>query len=177
MYERRYLSPRPPPKISLKHDHNWTKVNDQSGSTVEQQPVGKLVQQSLGEALRAGSSKPIQSKPNLICDRTRKLVEQENTSCSREIVGKCLQKELGSSDRTWKLVKCEDNRVMNVHDRTGETCGIKHTHTHCKNLVSPGHRDTASSNANKFNFAIDEEKHRLQHLRCAERDGETITWY
>ena len=40
LYERRYLSPRPPPKISLKHDHNWTKGNDQSGSTVEQQPVG-----------------------------------------------------------------------------------------------------------------------------------------
>ena len=41
-----------------KHDHNWTKGNDQSGSTVEQQPVGKLVQQSLGEALQLGSSKP-----------------------------------------------------------------------------------------------------------------------
>ena len=39
LYERRYLSPRPPPKILLKHDHNWTKGNDQSGSTVEQQPV------------------------------------------------------------------------------------------------------------------------------------------
>ena len=25
LYERRYLSPRPPPKISLKHDHNWTR--------------------------------------------------------------------------------------------------------------------------------------------------------
>ena len=30
LYERPYLSPRPPPKISLKHDHNWTKGNDQS---------------------------------------------------------------------------------------------------------------------------------------------------
>ena len=25
LYERQYMSPRPPPKISLKHDHNWTK--------------------------------------------------------------------------------------------------------------------------------------------------------
>ena len=25
LYERQYLSPRPPPKISLKHDLNWTK--------------------------------------------------------------------------------------------------------------------------------------------------------
>ena len=24
LYERRYLFPRPPPKISLKHDHDWT---------------------------------------------------------------------------------------------------------------------------------------------------------
>ena len=120
LYERRYLSSRPPPKISLKHDHNWTTGNDQSGSTVEHQPVGKLVQQSFGEAPRAEFSKPTQSKPNPICDRTEKPVEQENTSCSREIVGKCLQEELGSSDRTGKPVKSEDNRVMHAHDRTGE---------------------------------------------------------
>ena len=148
MYERRYLSPRPPPKISLKHDHNWTKGNDQSGSTVEHQPVGKLVQQSLGEKLRAGSSKPTQSKPNPIGDRTGKPVEQENTSCSREIVGKRLQGELGSSDRTGKPVKCEDNRVMNVHDRTGRPVESS-THTQCKNLILPDivipHRQTRTS--------------------------------
>ena len=103
----RYLSPRPPPKISLKHDHDWTKGNDQLGSTVEHRPVGKLVQQSLGEALQAGSSKPTQSKPNPIGDRTEKLVDEENMSCSREIVGKRLQGELGSSDRTEKPVKGE----------------------------------------------------------------------
>ena len=49
MYEKSYMSPRPPPKISLRHDHDWTKGNDKLGSTVEQQPVGKLVQQSFGE--------------------------------------------------------------------------------------------------------------------------------
>ena len=76
LYERRYLSPRPPPKISLKHDHNWNKGNDQSGSSVEQ-PVGKLVEQSFGEAPRAESSKPTQSKSNPISDRTVKPVETE----------------------------------------------------------------------------------------------------
>ena len=151
LYERRYLSPRPPPKISLKHDHNWTKGNDQSGSTVEHQPVGKLVQQSLGEAPRAGSSKLTQSKPNPIGDRTVKPEEQENTSCSREIVGKQLQGELGSSDRTGKPVKCEDNRVMNVHDRTWKPVES------LQEVGSLEHRDTTSSNANKFNLAIDEE--------------------
>ena len=75
LYERQYLSPRSPPKISLKHDLNWTKGNDQAGSTVEHQPVGKLVQQSLGETLQAGSSKPTQF-PKPIQDRTGKPVTQ-----------------------------------------------------------------------------------------------------
>ena len=98
-----YLSPRPPPNISLKHDHNWTKGNDQ-GSTVEHQPVGKLVQQSLGEALQAGSPKPTQSL-NPIGDRTGKPVTQG---------------ELSSSDRTGEPVKDEEKRVLRNHDRTGE---------------------------------------------------------
>ena len=72
LFERRYLSPRPPPKISLKHDPNWTRGNDQLGYTVEQQPVGKLAQQSFGEASRVKLSKPTQSKPNPICDRSGK---------------------------------------------------------------------------------------------------------
>ena len=70
LYERRYLSPRPPPQISLKHFQNWTTGNDQSGSTVEHQPVGKLVQQSFGEAPCVSLSKPTQSKPNPISDRS-----------------------------------------------------------------------------------------------------------
>ena len=108
LYERRYLSPRPPPQISLKHDHDWTRGNDQLGSTVENQPVGKLVQQSLGEPLQAESPKPTQSL-NPISDRTGKLVTQE-------IVGK-LQGELGSSDRTGEPVKRSRSN--------GETCGRK----------------------------------------------------
>ena len=97
------------------------------------------------------------SQPNPIGDRTGKPVEQENTSCSREIVGKCLQEELDSSDRTGKPVKCEDNRVMQLHDRTGKPVESR-THTHTVQEVgSLEHRDTASSNANKFNLAIDEE--------------------
>ena len=141
MYERQYLSPRPPPKISLKHELNWIKGNDQ-GSTVEHRPVGKLVQQSLGEALQPGSSKPTQfHKP--IEDRTGQLVTQE-------IVGKS-QGELSSSDRTVELVKDEEKRVLRNHDRTGEPVeGRLHKvqeDCHLKN------RD----DANKFNFAMDDE--------------------
>ena len=127
LYEKPHLSPRPPPKISLRHDHNWTRGNDQLGSTVEQQPVGKLVQQSFGEAPHVSLSKPTQSKPNPICDRSGKpeytervFVEKGKTSRSQEIDDQRLHKELGSSDRTGKPVKSEDIRVMHAHDGTGE---------------------------------------------------------
>ena len=143
LYERRYLSPRPPPKISLKHNHAWTKGNDQLGSTVEHRPVGKLVQQSLGETLQAGSPKPTQSKPNPIGDRAGKPVTQE-------IVGK-LQGELGSSDQTEKPVKDEDNRVMNDPDRTGKP--VEASSHKVQEVGSLEHRD----DANKFNLAIDDE--------------------
>ena len=142
LYERRYLSPRPPPKISLKHDLNWSKGNDQ-GSTVEYQPVAKLVQQSFGEAPRAGSSKPTQF-PKPIEDRTGKLVTQE-------IVGKS-QGELSSSDRTGELVKDEEKRVLRNHDRTGELVeGSSHK---VQEVGSLEHRD----DADKFHLAIDDEK-------------------
>ena len=142
LYERRYLSPRPPPKISFKHDLNWTKGNDQSGSTVEHQPVGKLVQQSLGETLQAASSKPTQF-PKPIEDRTGKPVTQE-------IVGKS-QGELSSSDRTGEPVKDEEKRVMRNHDRTGKPVeGSSHK---VQEVGSLENRD----DANKFNLAMDDE--------------------
>ena len=141
LYERQYLSPRPPPKISLKHDLSWSKGKDQ-GSTVEHQPVGKLVQQSLGETLQAGSSKPTQF-PKPIEDRTGQPVTQE-------IVGKS-QGELSSSDRTGQPVEEEEERVLKSHDRTGEPVeGRLHKvqeDCHLKN------RD----DADKFNLATDDE--------------------
>ena len=155
LYERPYMSPRPPPKISLKHDHNWTKGNDQSGSTVEQQPVGKLVQQSFGEAPRAEFSKPTQSKPNPICDRSGKreytervLWRKEKRPVHKRLLVSRLQEELGSSDRTGKPVKYEDNRVMHVHERTGKPVKSS-AHTQWKNLVLPNivilHHQTRTS--------------------------------
>ena len=101
LYERQYLSPRPPPKISLKHDLNWTKGNDQSGSTVDHQPVGKLVQQSLGETLQAGSSKPTQF-PKAIEDRTGEPVKDEEKRVMR------------NHDRTGKLVEGSSHKVQEV---------------------------------------------------------------
>ena len=80
LYERRYLSPRPPPKISLKHDRNWTEGNDQSGSTVEQQPVGRLVQQSCGRALQTGPSKPTHVSSTTSKDLITSRLDQRGSS-------------------------------------------------------------------------------------------------
>ena len=141
LYERQYVSPRPPPKISLKHDLNWIKVKDQ-GSTVERRPVGKLVQQSLGETLHFGSSKSTQS-PKPIEDRTGKPVTQE-------IVGK-LQEELSSSDTPEKPEKKEEQHVRN-HDGSGKPDGEERLHKVQEDCHLKNRGDAA-----KFNLATDDE--------------------
>ena len=168
LYERRYLSPRPPPKISLRHDHNRTRGNDQLGSTVEQQPVGKLVQQSFGEAPRVKLSKPTQSKPKPICDRSGKpedtervFVDEGKTSRSHEIDDKRLHKELGSSDRSVKPERLSENiRVKHAHDGTGQLVeqNSSRSHTVKEQFAPEENRYIASVNTdNEFNRAIDEE--------------------
>ena len=103
LYEKSYVSPRPPPKISLRHDYDWTRGNDELCSIVEQQPVGQFVQQSCGEVQHAKFSKPTQPKPKPICDRSGKPEDTEDvfvvtgkTSRSHEIDEKGLHEELGS---------------------------------------------------------------------------------
>ena len=101
------MSPRPPPKISLRHDHDWTRGNDQFGSTVEQQPVGKIVRQSCGEVQHATFSQLTQPILKPICDRTGQLhntqdvfVGKGETSHSSEIDVKSFDEEHCSSDRS-----------------------------------------------------------------------------
>ena len=110
LYERRYLSPRPPPKISLKHDLNWRKGNDQ-GSTVEHRPVGKLVQQSL----QSGSSKPTQ--PNslnpLKIERGNPLPKRLLVSCKKNLVlpidrGNPIERKKNAS---WKITIDQGNPI------------------------------------------------------------------
>ena len=87
-------------------------------------------------------------------------VEKGETSRSHEIDEKGLHEELGSSDRTGKLVKLsEDIRVKHAHDGTGEPVkSSASTHIVKEQFVPAEHRDIASFNAdNEFNRAIDEE--------------------
>ena len=92
LFEKSCTSPRPTPKIPLRHDHDWTKGKFQLGSTVDQQPVGKLLQQSFGEAQHAKilQINPIQTQNQSVIDRGNLIAQnmclfKGETSRSHEI--------------------------------------------------------------------------------------------
>ena len=133
LYEKAYMSPRPPPKISLRHD-----LTKELGSKVVQQPEGKVVQQPEGEVARETKFiQPTQPSPNPIRDRSGQLgITQDvirKTSRSQEISVNSFNEELCSSIRSGQLgmtqdvisvqaCSSEDNKSLNVeqtHDRSG----------------------------------------------------------
>ena len=68
------MSPRPPPKISLRHE--WTK---ELGSKVVQQPEGETVRQPEGEVVRQTKFfQPTQLTPNPIRDRSGRPDEMQD---------------------------------------------------------------------------------------------------
>ena len=134
LYEKAYMSPRPPPKISLRHD--WTK---ELGSTVDRQPQEEVARQPRGEVSRqAKFSQPAQPIPKPICDRSGQpdykhevFVDKGETSRSQEIKVKSFHEELCSSDRsgqpdiTPSVIRAQKNlsgeiRVEQTHDRSGQ---------------------------------------------------------
>ena len=84
LYEKVCMSPRPPPKISLKHA--WTR---ELGLKLARQPEGEVVRQPEGEVARqANFFQPNQPTPNPIRDRSARLDDMQdgrNTSRSQEI--------------------------------------------------------------------------------------------
>ena len=113
------MSPQPPSKISLRHDHDWTRGKVPLGSAVDQQPEGKVVRQSRGEVQHATFSQLTQPRPEPICDRSGKpdstegvFVVKGETSRFHEIDEKRLHEELGSSDRSGKPDNLSENTVL-----------------------------------------------------------------
>ena len=142
LYEKAYMSPRPPPKISLRHD--WARREVPLGSTVDQQPAGKVVRQSRGEVFRQATfSQLTQPIPKPICDRSGQpdntqdvFVVKGETSRSHEINEKGFHGELCSSDRSGQLDNLSENiRVEQTHDRSGQPDerNSSQAHTQSKN--------------------------------------------
>ena len=149
LYEKSYMSPRPPPKISSRHDHNWTRGKVPLGSTVDQQPEGKVVRQSRGEVQYATFSQLTQPTPKPICDRSGQpedmqdvFVVEGETSRSHEINENGFHEKLCASDRSGQ----PDER------NSSTTHIVKEQHAH------EVHREIASFNTdNEFNRKINEE--------------------
>ena len=146
IYEKSYMSPRPPPKISLRHDHDWTRGKVQLGSTVDQQPDGKVVRQSRGEVQHETFSQPI---PKPIRDRSGQLEDTQGvivgkgeTSRSHEIDEKRLHEKLCSSDGSGQPDECNRSRAHTVKEQH----------------ALDEHREIASFNTNnEFNRVKNEE--------------------
>ena len=72
-FEKAYMSPRFPPKISLRHD--WIQ---ELGSKIVRQPEGEVARQPEGEVARqAKFFQPIQLIPNRIRDRSGRLDDMQ----------------------------------------------------------------------------------------------------
>ena len=111
MYEKVCVSPRPPPKISLKHD--WKR---ELGSEDAQRPEGQVVQQFKSFQ----SNQPI---PNPDHDRTEQpVVRTERTG---QPVVETRRTQTRSSDGSKSL------NVEIAHDRTGNPL-LKHTQIMCQ---------------------------------------------
>ena len=168
LYEKSYMSPRPPPKISLRHDRDWTRGKVQLGSTVDQQPEGNLVRQSRGEVQHETFSQPTQTIPKPIRDRSGQpedtqgvFVVKGETSRSHEIDENGFHEKLCSSDRSGKPDNLSENtRVEQTHDGSGQPdeCNSSSAHTVKEQHALDKHRGIASFNTNnEFNRAINEE--------------------
>ena len=139
LYEKSYLSPRPPPKISLRHDHDWTRGNDEVGSTVEQHPEGKVVRQSQGEVQHATFSQLTQPIPKPIRDRSGQLVITPSVIEARSL--------------------SENTRVEQTHGGSGQPDerNSSTVHTVKEQHAHEVHREIASFNTdNEFNRKINE---------------------
>ena len=162
------MSPRPPPKISLRHDHDWTRGKVSLGSTVDQQPEGKVVRQSRGEVQHATFSQLTQPIPKPICDRSGQpedmqdvFVVEGETSRSHEIDDKGFHERLCASDRSGQPDNLSENtRVEQTHDGSGQPDerNSSSAHTVKEQHAPEEHREIASLNTdNELTREIIEE--------------------
>ena len=115
-YEKENASPRPPPKLSLKHD--WMK---ELGSEVAQRPDGQVVQQSK----RSQSKQPIPNQDHddrtvkpVVCRDASHAQGARKTSRSQEIETRSFHEEAVKHYRTEKPVVGRDASHAQGHEQS-----------------------------------------------------------
>ena len=171
------MSPRPPPKISLRHDHDWTRGKVSLGSTVDQQREGKVVRQSRGEVQHATFSQLTQPIPkpsvidqgNLITHTKCLLLKVKRPVLMRSMKkvftkNSVLQIRAGQPEITPSVIEArnlsENTRVEQTHDGSGQPDerNSSTAHTVKEQHAHEVHREIASFNTdNEFNREINEE--------------------
>ena len=143
IFEKVFMSPRPPPKISLKHD--WKR---ELGSEHAQRPEGQVVQQSrsfqsnqpIPNPSRDRTVQPVvrtdRSGQPVVGTNTRTVQDGRKTSRSQEIDVSSFHKETVSTEQPvvetsrTKTRSSDDSKSLNVemaHDRTEQPVVSCHT--------------------------------------------------
>ena len=157
LYEKVSMSPRPPPKISLKHE--WKR---ELGSEHAQRPEA-------GQLSRSFQSN--QPSPNPIRERSGRpdnMQDGRNTSHSQEIDVDSFCEEISSSERTRRPVETvviqtrssEDRKDFNVeqtHERTGRP-----VITHDVINVSDSSQTRSAHESETFNVEDEELRKRME---------------
>ena len=115
IYEKVQTSPRPPPKISLKHD--WMK---ELGSEVAQRPDGKVVQQSKSSQSNQPTQNPDHDRKEqpVVGGDPRIASSGRKTSRSQEIETRSFHEEAVKHERTWKPFVCRDASHAQGHEQS-----------------------------------------------------------
>ena len=167
LYEKPFMSPRPPPKISLRHD--WTK---ELGSKVVRLPEGETVRQPAGEVARqAKFFQPTQPIPNPIRDRSGRpgimqdvinVQDGRKTSRSQEISVNSFNEELCSSDRSGQPDFTQDViSLQTCSSEDSKSLNVEQTHDRSKQL-------------DKHTVAIQDDPEVFHEAKTLNTDNETI---
>ena len=166
LYEKTYMSPRPPPKISLRHD--WAGGEVPLGSTVDQQSDGEVVQQSQEEvSRRAKFFQPTQPIPKPIRDRSGQPDNKQDVFVVKvkrpvPMNEKGFYGELGSSDQSRKPDITHD--VISVQTcPSGENKNVRVEQTHDR-----------SGQLDKHNVAVQDNPEVFREIKTLNTDNELI---
>ena len=154
------MSPRPPPKISLKHD--WMK---ELGSEVVRQPEGEVARQ-------AKSFQPSQPNPNPDHDRTEKpVVCSERAPLSQEIVTRSFREEAVNHDRTGTPVVCPQEGAPQTRFSRDSTNFILEEETNHDRTERPV---VCSQRASQTRFSRDSTNFNLEEDANHDRTGRPV---
>ena len=129
IYEKVYMSPRPPPKISLKHE--WMK---ELGSEVAQRPeVGQLSRSFQSNQPIPNPSRERKGRP-VVKDDTRTVKDERKTSRSQEIDVNSFHEETVSSERTVRPV-VETSVIQTRSSEDSKDPNVETTHERTRRLV------------------------------------------